>query len=456
MQLAIILLATLSLCGVILFGLSSVDFSARKDVPAGAALKTGLSESEREKFRNEFKELLQQYENQLEPRLQLVNVELWDRDALFAITEIKKKVMTDFAGGEYRDALDNLYLLKNKAEQLIAKAENIYTENLAQASQFFTKDIYPEAKLHIEKALMVAAQSPAALEMQQQIEKLPTILPLLKEIQVARAEHDLNKEADFLEQVLRLAPERSGVAERLKVLTEQLNNTKFETHIAAGFAGIENRQVKEARYHYLEAKKVDPGRPELAVLSSRLSALEKSLQVTQALEAAKAAVRRDDWLQASKNFSSALKDAPGNKAAIDGLSQANQILEIQAQFSKYFKNPYRLANPDIHHEAERTLAQAEISSHYSFAIKRQAEQLRELINKINRLIPVTVTSDNKTNVLVRSVGKVGVVSQKVIQLKPGNYIFEGARNGFKSKLVQAFIPYDQDNFRVHVICDEPI
>jgi hypothetical protein len=74
----------------------------------------------------------------------------------------------------------------------------------------------------------------------------------------------------------------------------------------------------------------------------------------------------------------------------------------------------------------------------------------------NRLVPVTIISDNKTFVSVRTVGNVGVVSQKVIELNPGKYTFEGAREGFKSKLVQALIPYDRDLFSVHVICDEPI
>ena len=106
--------------------------------------------------------------------------------------------------------------------------------------------------------------------------------------------------------------------------------------------------------------------------------------------------------------------------------------------------------------AVRGLRPAESAANYSFAIKRQAEQLSELIKKINRLIPVTVNSDNKTYVSVRSVGKVGAVSQKIIQLKPGKYTFEGARNGFKSKLVQAFISYDMSDFSVRVICDEPI
>ena len=140
----------------------------------------------------------------------------------------------------------------------------------------------------------------------------------------------------------------------------------------------------------------------------------------------------------------------------EGLKRADHILWLQERFSQYFENPYRLSNENVLSEAEKTLTQADIASGYSYGIKRQAVQLGELITKMNRLVPVTVISDGKTYVSVRRVGKVGVVSQKNIQLKPGNYSFEGTRNGFKSKLAQVHIPYDQDDISVRIICDEPI
>ena len=140
----------------------------------------------------------------------------------------------------------------------------------------------------------------------------------------------------------------------------------------------------------------------------------------------------------------------------EGLRRANHFLDLLADFRRYFSNPYRLANDNVRNKAEKLLAQAKKASSYSFAIKIQAKELSELIIKTNRLIPVTIISDNKTFVLARRVGKVGIISQKSIQLKPGSYTFEGVRNGFKSKLVQAFIPYDRSDFSVQVICDEPI
>jgi hypothetical protein len=455
-QLAIIVMAAVGICGLVMLGLSSVDFSSHKNVPTVAAPDKILSEKDREKTREEFKKLLQQYENELEPLLESVNLELWNREASFVIAERKQKVMMDFSGGEYSHALENLRVLTSNTEQLLKEAEQLYTENLAQASLFLAKDLYHEAKLYIDKALLVAPQAPAALQRQQQIEKLPVILPLLHQVKAARAENDYDKEADYLRQVLHIAPEREEAAERLKELTEQIKSKKFAVHIASGFAAIDNSRVKEAGYQYQEAKKIDPGRPELAVLASRLASLEKSLRVSQAKKAAEQAVRRDDWQQARINFSRVLSDAPQDTTAIDGLRRADKVLELQATFRQYFVDPYRLTHPEVHAEAEKTLAQAAAAASYSFAIKKQAERLRELINKVNRLIPVTVTSDNQTNVLIRAVGRVGAISQKVIQLKPGSYTFEGVRKGYKSKLVLANIPYDRNSFSVQVICDEPI
>ena len=445
MQRAIALFATIGICGLLLFGLSFYDFSAKKDIPVVVAEKVELSETDRENVRNEFKELLQHYENELEPRLQTANVEIWKREALFEFSEIKKKLLLDFSNGEYQKALENLQILQNKTAKILEEAKAIYTENLAKAASFLAEDLYKEAKLHIEKSLLVAPQSPEALELQQEIEKLPLIVPLLNEAKVAGAENDLQKEYDLLQQVLQIAPERKTVADRLRVLKERIKDQDFAMHISSGFAGIETKQAQEARYHYLAAKKVDPERPELSVLLTQLLTLEKSLRVQWAIKQAEQAVRRDDWQQAKENFAKAAKDAPDNKAVIDGLRRSGQVLGLQAKFSQYFNNPYRLANNQVLGEAEQTLSQAETVASYSFAIKRQMEQLRELIVKVNRLIPVTVISDNKTFVVVRGVGKVGVIAQKIIKIKPGKYTFEGIRDGFKSKLVQVVIPYDQDN-----------
>jgi len=456
MLISIVLSVTIFLCGLLVFGLSSYNFSEKDRVPAVVNQKERLSENDIEKVREEFKETLQRYENELEPRLIETNVELWNGDVFFEINELKKQVMVSFSNGDYWDAMNSLQLLTGKAVDVLAEAEQIFEINLGKATSLLAEDLYDEAKLHIGKALMVEPQSPEALEVQQQIEKLPHILPLLSGAKVARAENDLQKEYDYLQQVLEIAPEREEVSGRVLVLAELIKTQKFDMQISSGFSAIQKGEAKQARNHYQEAKKVDPERAELSVLLGQILGLEKSLRVQHYVKKAEQSVRRDDWQQVKLNYARAAKDAPENKRVAEGLKRAEHVLGLLSRFSQFSKKPYRLAHADVRNEAERILVQAESATGFSFALKRQAEQLSELITKVNRPIPVTIISDNKTYVSVRSVGKVGAVSQKIIQLKPGRYTFEGARNGFKSKLVQAFIQYDQSDFSVRVICDEPI
>ena len=453
---AIVFLVTIVFCGIALFGLSSFDFSTANNVPASPSEVVAQTEEDLEKIRDEFIEKLQQYKNELAPRLQATNARSWNRGAFSEINVLENKAMSSFSSGNYSNALGHLQALEAKTVKILAESKRIFEVNMKKAASFLAEDRYDEAKLHIEKALTVASQSPEALSLQEEIEKLQHILPLLDEVKVARAERDMQKEYNLLQQILQIAPQRKEASERLKLLGQQIKDKKFDTHISAGFAEIKNKQTQKARHHYQKAKKADPGRKELGVLLGQVSEQEKTHRVQQAVKMAEQAVSRDDWQQAKISFTEAIKDAPKNKVMIEGLKRANEVLGLQTSLSQHIKNPSRLANSSVLSEAEKTLMQAKHAASYSLGIKRQAEQLRELITNFNRLIPVTITSDDKTYILIRRVGKVGVLSNKTIELKPGNYTFEGTRDGYKSKLLQVIISHNQDNFSIHLICDEPI
>jgi tetratricopeptide (TPR) repeat protein len=443
------------LCGLVVAGLSLFDFSP-KPLPVAEPPKEKRVEKDTEKVRSEFMERLKAYENNLEPRLEASNLHAWNPEGLVEISAFKRELMAAFANGEYETAMDHLVLLENSTLETVEMADQMFEENLEKAALLLGEEDHAGAKRHIERALSVHPQSPEALALAREIETLPRILVLLNGARAARAENNLEKEYDFLHQLSGAVPERKGLKARLEVLAGRIQSRNFDRHISSGFANITDGQAEKARIHYQAAKKIDPQRPELSLLMAQLLDLEKSLRVEQALRLAELAIRQDDWQKAKIYFARAAKDAPENKTAAEGLQRADHFIELLASLDHFLKNPYRLSNPDVGKEAEERLVQAEPASGYSFAIQQKARQLRELMTRVNRLVPVTVISDNQTFVLVRSVGKVGVVFQKNIQLKPGNYTFEGARKGYKSKLVQAFIPYDQDSFSVQVICDELI
>ncbi len=450
-----------TLCGLVLFGLSSFDFSAKEapaeEMPTKPISKEGVpTEINVDQAREEFKKILQQYKSELEPQLNAANIAQWNQAALTEINTLEQSAMSHFSQGDYTKALDQIQSLQTKAATTLEDAQQIFKENMQKAAASFAEDKYNEAKSHIDKALMVNAQSPDALALQQDIEKLKQLLPLLNEAKVARTENNLHKEYRALQQILDIAPNRQQAAERYKLLGQRIRSSQFETHIAAGFSAIKKQQTQKARQHYQKAKKVSSTRKALRVLLNQITKQERARRIESTMQQAKLAIRRDNWQQVKASYSKALQDTPKNKTALDGLKRANEILTLQAQLTQYTKDPYRLANNNVLSAAEKTLTQAQPMLNYSLGLKKQTQQLRALITTFNQLIPVTITSDDRTFVIIRGVGKIGNISQKSLKLKPGRYTFEGTRDGYKSKLLPVLIPYNKNSFSIRVVSDEPI
>lgn len=458
MKLAIAMLAIGCLSAVLIVGMTLYNSSSGKDSLVEPALSKTKSRpvADFKMIRDQFQETLQKYENEIEPRLNLTTLELWNKKAWLDQRELKNRMLLLLSSGEYGEAFEVLQQMKSRALEIAAEKDKTYNDNVLKARSFLQNDRYEEAKLVIEKALIIDPQSTECLEIKEQITKLPRILSLLDEAEVARNENNPQKEYELLQQVALIAPHRQESLVRLKMLTEIIKQESFEDHISAAFNALEKKLSQEAETHLFAARKIDPERRELQLLTEQLKALKSRLRVENSVKEAELAIRRDDWQEARNFLAKAASYAPKNRSVAESLNRADSILSLIAALDHYLNTPYRLADIKVQRAAELALEKTEAFSTFSFTVKDKADQLRQVLLKMNRPVDVTIGSDNKTSIVVRSVGKVGLVTEKTIQLRPGNYIFEGVRPGFRSKLVQVFIPMDEVSFSVRIVCDEPI
>ena len=456
LQVLIGFLVVIVACTLILLSLPYFESTAPKNTTVSVSKIKKISESDLSIIREEFKELFQRYKSELKPRIDAANLKDWNQKALLELNEQEEHMMLYFSSGDYFNALDSIKSLTTKAIEIIDESDKIFRDNIEKATSFFSDDLYHEAKLYIEKALVVAPQSTKAQVLQQDIEKLQKILPFLNKANAARAENNLLNESNFLEQVLKINSKRPLETERLELIKNIIRNNNFDNHISLGFSKIENHETKEARYHYQRAEKIHPERLELKALLEQILVEERSYRTEQALKQAEQATREDNWVQAKAKFEKAKKNMPSNEEAIKGIKLVKEILRLQSALVQYEKSPYRLTDNGVLNEAKEILEQASHFSKQSSKLRKKIKQLSELISTFNQLISVMVTSDNMTDIQVRGIGKLGRILNKTIQLKPGYYTFEGTRNGFKSKLLQVLIPYNKNNYSVRIICDESI
>ncbi|MDQ6966228.1 MAG: hypothetical protein Q9M23_04830, partial [Mariprofundaceae bacterium] len=306
------------------------------------------------------------------------------------------------------------------------------------------------------EALILKQNDPEAQAVAKQLELLPELLALLKKSDIARIENNRPMEYAALAKASEIAPDREDLKQRRDQLSDQIKQAHFSNLINRALLSLKKKQIKAARSNYNKAKSLYGNHSELRVLNAAIIKASVAEDLEQAIAAGKQAIAQDDWSKAQLVYTRALQRYPEDKSIRDGLQLATKLVSLQAALADYIERSDRLSSQNIYSAAQDTLIQARVFASYSNALSGQAVKLKALLAQLNVKIPVFVKSDNLTYILVRGVGKVGLTPGREIQLKPGEYTFEGIRTGYKSKLVQVRLPIGQSSFKVEVVCDEPI
>jgi len=436
--------------------ISFVDFSAPSPAPETAISVKAISQEESSQLRKQFMDKLHVYKDEIEPALIDANIKAWDAKKEFVIASLKDKAVASFATGDYAGALKELSDSEIMARQILAQAKDLFASRFSMAESALAADNYNEAKLHITKALLVKPNDPKAHELDKQINTLPQIIALLKKAAIARTENNPEKEYAAVAEAFNIAPHRQSLKQRKEMLAETIKERQFAPLIALGLANVEKRKLRAARANYQKAKSLYPARSELHVLNEAIGKLAAVLNLGHVIAQGKTAIAQDDWVKARSVYAAGATRHPDNKTILDGLQLSSKLVNLHQVLSDYISRSERLSSQNISADAQNAIIQARVFTRNSPSLSRKAATLDALLAQANVKIPVTVKSDNQTYILVRGVGKVGTTQERIIQLKPGAYTFEGLREGYKSKLVEVRIPVGTSSFGVEVVCDERI
>ncbi|MDQ6969448.1 MAG: hypothetical protein Q9M16_02940 [Mariprofundus sp.] len=409
-----------------------------------------------EQWREQFKTRLGLYEAETAPALLDANLSAWNAQQDLAIKSLKDHATAAFAVSDYTNAMQQLSQLEHTAKQVLEQHAVLFSAEFRMAKEALQADHYKQAKLHIDKALQLKPGDPATLQLAQQIDALPKIIALLNKAAVARTENNLDKEYAAISAAFKLAPQRLELQQRQVELAKRIKENKFTPLIARGLEHVANRQLRAARSDYQQAKALDPKRSELRVLQQSIHKLALNQDLNSAIARGKTAIRQDNWRKARSIYAAASQRHPDDQNIRDGLLLSNKLVSLHETLDVYLKQPERLSAKNIASSAQQTLLETRVFSANSPSLTQKANSLKKLIAAVNINIPVTVTSDNQTYIVVKGIGKVGLTLARTIQLKAGFYSFEGIRKGYKSKLLNVRIPIGSKSFAIEVICDERI
>ena len=409
-----------------------------------------------DELRQAYIDAVNDYQNRLLPKLDNVDLAKWNKTQAERLVQLEDEALSKFSSAEYAAALQLIEETKTLAQTLIDDSQQQYEKALSQAQHAYDKDRYQDAKFQIDTALMLNKESREATRLSDKIAKLPELLPLLEKSNTARVENKHQQELNLLNQIIKLAPDRLSAVERKKVLVAQISKTNFNSAIKQAHQAVSKGDVELAKQKIATAIKIFPHRQEIKEATTALKQLEKQQRIEAYLQSAQSAMAADDWPATKKSLELALNEQSDNQYIQALLVKTTTIITLNNEFNHHLNNPYQLANDQRVSKAKIRIAEAAAFANDSPSLNKKAAELAALIEQMSQKIPVKITSDNQTDILVRGVGMVGLTELKTIHLTPGQYKFEGKRKGYKSKLIDVLIPYDQSSYQLTIYCDEAI
>lgn len=454
---AIFLVAVLIFCILILVFVSPDQ--SRQDIDSELTIpptKPDINPVADEQLRQQFLDELSEYENTLKPELGKIDLNAWNQERSQKLDLLKDKALSEFADGDYGPAVATITSRNQLANSTISDSRKAFQKALSNAQHAYQADQYDEAKLQITQALMLDKSSDTAIRLADKIDTMPDLLRLVEQINTARIENNPRKELKLVNELLAMAPDRTSAEKRKQILENRIRQSSFKTAIAQTYQALKRGDIQTAQRKINMAKAIFPLRQEVNDASVALQKLAKQQRLIRYRTSIEDAIADDNWQTVKQQATLAIQDHSDDKTFQESLKTASAIVTLANTFEISLKHPYRLANQELVTKLNNKLATANTFSELSPSLTNQAKQLSDLIKQMNNKIQVNVLSDNQTSIHVRGIGKIGKTELKTLHLLPGEYMFEGKRKGFKSKLVEVLIPYDTTSFQVEIRCDEPI
>ncbi|MEM6707717.1 MAG: hypothetical protein AAF648_02915 [Pseudomonadota bacterium] len=367
-------------------------------------------------------------ERQIELK-ETLDVDAWGKDAfdeaVARATEGDELFVDEaFAAAQaaYEDAAEQLAQLVERSADRVAYLVGRGNEALANKRA-------DDALQSFTQALAMASDSNDAKAGLARANVLPEVIALERKALNFSLADQWEQALDTYEAVKALDPETSGLAEAIAQAETAVLDQQIRAELSAGFDALEKRRLSAARSAFNTVLKLDPGNDvalgglrdvDAASTIGRLATLERR---------AADAVQREAWDEALEHYAAALRIDPNIAFAKAGKPAAETQQRIASILQRIIDNPQKLSSDDLLADGRRQLQRAQQLTAQGPKLSAQVQQVEQLLKLYANPVSVTLTSDNRTDVLLSKLGKLGRFRDLEVSLRPGEYTALGSRDG---------------------------
>lgn len=423
--------------------------------PQDPVAETPFADAEAARLRGEAQEILEQL---LDLRDSLVarGAETWAGDALAAVNAAATEGDDLYRQRDFQAAISRYQAALERARAIEAQipgeleARLRATEEALQAGDADTAGAELALVDKLEPGLAQADHLRARLQ------ALPEVLAQLEKAATAEKAGDLETARMALEAAVTADGEHRQARQALQRVSAALTAQRFAEAMSAGYAALQDQRFDDARAAFRRADRLREGSAEVATALQEVSVAETASELRQLQRQGEASVEQEAWSAAVAAYETALEIDDSVLFAQRGLEQARARAELDTRLRAILDDPGRLSDESVAASTAQLLEYARGVEPRGPVLQEQIRTLQKQLALATTPIPVTLLSDNTTEVTLYKVSRLGQFEREELMLRPGEYTAVGTRRGFRDVRRTFRVSHEGRPPTVTVVCTERI
>lgn len=368
--------------------------------------------------------------------LEAMNIQQWAAEQYQQVLSTANKGDRLYREREFKAAIAHYESAEALLDKLEAGREPHIALLLDQGLVAINQGQSEIAQQAFEQILLIAPDNPQALQGKQRCASLPEVFTASERGKALQAEGSYAAALAQYAQALSLDPLFEPALQGQNEAQRLLDEEQFQAAINQGYQQLHSGELSTARKHFKQALAI---RPQSDAAQSALAQVDNEIAqraIARLLNSAQSDESKEQWQAALDTYNKILSRDSAVTAATVGKIRSSARQQLDAKLIKFIDQPLRLASPAVYREAQRSLGDAQQIAQAGQRLKRQITSLSHSLANAQQPQTVVLRSDNLTRVSIFKLGEFGPFAEKTLQLKPGKYIAEGIRPGYRDVRVE--------------------
>lgn len=357
-----------------------------------------------------------------------------------------------FVAEAFEESLVSYRAASDALAALIQTGTSILSDALDEGSIALNERNQVLAMSSFQRALTIDPENAQAKSGVARANLLPEIIDLMREAKNHELAGDFRAAFNTYEKVQALDSQTHGLTAAMAVARGGVSDMRFREHLSDGFKAMDAERFETARTAFGAALALKPG-DSVALGGLEQVAERKDLSTIRALRAtADGFEAAEDWRRAAEDYEKVLALDGNIQFAKSGRDRSLAQERTGITLGNIIASPDKLSSKTLYGQAGDILKRARNLEPRGPKLSSQIARVEDLLATYGTPVPVTFRSDNRTEITLSTVGRLGTFSEKQLSLRPGAYTVIGSRDGCRD--VRESILVRPDMQPVEIRCDE--